>query len=132
MSTPDVDDDIHDIARRFGRRARQKMSWDQPSVRTRHLTVVAAVGLLAIGILATFHAWQLMSGDLAARTDKARLMSGVLSEFAQQAIDRNPTLDREVAIKDDPAVISLLNASTSSTGDLDYVAIVSLDGATIK
>src|SRR4029077_8976853 len=32
----------------------------------------------------------------------------------------------------DPSVTSLLNASTSSAGDFDYVAIVSLEGATIK
>jgi signal transduction histidine kinase len=108
------------------------MSWGQPSVRTRHLTVVVAVVLLAVGTLAAFHAWQLMTVDLGSRTENARLIAGLLSEFAQQAIDRNPTLDREVAIRDDPSVTSLLNASTSTAGDFDYVAIVSLEGATIK
>jgi signal transduction histidine kinase len=108
------------------------MSWGQPSVRTRHLTVVVAVVLLAVGTLAAFNAWQLMSVDLGSRTENARLIAGLLSEFAQQAIDRKPTLDREVAIRDDPSVTSLLNASTSTAGDFDYVAIVSLEGATIK
>ncbi len=108
------------------------MSWGQPSVRTRHLAVVVAVVLLAVGTLAAFNAWQLMSVDLASRTENARLIAGLLSEFAQQAIDRKPTLDREVAIRDDPSVTSLLNASTSTAGDFDYVAIVSLEGATIK
>src|SRR5919201_3329566 len=107
------------------------MRWE-PSVRTRHLTVIIALVLAAVGTLTFFNVSRLLSSKLASKRETAeKLVAAYLFQSAQQAILRSPQQDPQRAISEDQTVRSLLDASCGEDKDFAYIAIVSAEGATI-
>lgn len=106
------------------------MSW-HPSVRTRHLLVIAVLVLAVAVTLTIFNLARLAGSRIAATRAAEKVTSVQIFALAQQAILRNSQMSPQEAIRSDEAVRQLLRAGTEENGDFAYLAIVSTDGATI-
>jgi signal transduction histidine kinase len=108
-----------------------KMSWE-PSVRTRHLTVIISLVLTATATLLCFNVARLLNAHTAAKREAFEKIADPLSAFAQKAILNRPLEDPQMAISVDETVRSLVKAhSTGGSRDFAYAAIIAADGATI-
>ncbi|MFN7947411.1 MAG: ATP-binding protein [Blastocatellia bacterium] len=106
------------------------MSW-HPSVRTRHLLVIAVLVLAVAVTLTVFNLARLAGSRIAATRAAEKVTSVQIFALAQQAILRNSQMSPQEAIRSDEAVRQLLRAGTEENGDFAYLAIISTDGATI-
>lgn len=106
------------------------MSW-HPSVRTRHLLVIAVLVLAVAVTLTIFNLARLAGSRIAATRAAEKVTSVQIFALAQQAILRNSQMAPQEAIRSDEAVRQLLRAGTEENGDFAYLAIVSNDGTTI-
>jgi signal transduction histidine kinase len=106
------------------------MSWE-PSVRTRHLTVIILLIFLITGTLLCFNVARLHNAQTEAKKDAVEKLSDQLFTFSQQAINNFPLEEPQAAIGLDDTVRSLLRASTGENKDFVYCAMVSSDGAII-
>ncbi len=106
------------------------MSWE-PSVRTRHLTVIIFLILLITGTLLCFNIARLLNAQTVSRKDSIERLADQLYTFAQQAINNRPLEEPQVAIGLDETVRSLIKASTGEGKDFIYCAMISSDGAII-
>lgn len=107
------------------------MKWE-PSVRTRHLTVIIFLISLITGVLLCFNTARLLSAEVRARMGVVEnLLLDQLYLFSQQAINTRPLEEPQVAIGLDESVRSLIKASTNEKPDLIYCAIIGLDGQII-
>ncbi|MGH9840210.1 MAG: ATP-binding protein [Blastocatellia bacterium] len=107
------------------------MSWE-PSVRTRHLTVIIFLVLLAAGALMCFNIARLLNAHTAAKHEKFGLLADPISYAAQQAIFTRPLEKPEYAIGLDETVRKLIRASTENQEKgFAYCALVAMDDAII-
>lgn len=107
------------------------MSWE-PSVRTRHLTVIISLVLTATATLLCFNVARLLNAHTAAKREAFEKIADPLSAFAQKAILNRPLEDPQMAISLDETVRALVKAhSTGESRDFAYAAIIARDGATI-
>ncbi len=107
------------------------MSWE-PSVRTRHLTVIIFLVLLAAGALMCFNIARLLNAHTAAKNEKFGLLADPISYAAQQAIFTRPLEKPEYAIGLDETVRKMIRASTENQEKgFAYCALVAMDGAII-
>lgn len=108
-----------------------KMSWE-PSVRTRHLTVIISLVLIATATLLCFNIARLLNAHTAAKREAFEKIADPLSAFAQQAILNRPREEPQMAISVDETVRSLIKApAMGANKDFAYAAIVAANGATI-
>ncbi len=106
------------------------MSWE-PSVRTRHLTVIILLILLITGTLLCFNVARLLNAQTEAKKDAVEKLTDQLFTFSQQAINNFPLEEPQAAIGLDDTVRSLMRASTGENKDFVYCAMISTDGAII-
>jgi signal transduction histidine kinase len=106
------------------------MSWE-PSVRTRHLTVIIFLILVTAGALLCFNLARLLNAHAAAKHDKFRVLEIPIYNSMQQAIFNRPLETPQTAISFDSNVRSLIKAGVSNPKDFAYVALISQDGAVI-
>ncbi len=106
------------------------MSWE-PSVRTRHLTVIIFLILVTASALLCFNLARLLNAHAAAKHEKFGLLDTHVFDAAQQAILNRPLENPQNAIRFDPNVRSLVSASTNDPNGFAYCALISLDGAVI-
>jgi signal transduction histidine kinase len=114
------------------------MSWE-PSVRTRHLTVIIFLIIVTASALLCFNLARLLNAHAAAKREKFKLIEKPIYEATREAILRRPLENSQNAITLDQEVRMLIKASTydpkNSTADdpkvFAYCALVSLDGAVI-
>lgn len=106
------------------------MHW-HPSVRSRHLLVIALLVLAVAGTLTIFTISRLLNARLAAKREVEKATSVQILALAQQAILRNPQLPPQTAISEDETVRNLLQAATGENGDFAWLAIISDQGQTI-
>ncbi len=106
------------------------MSWE-PSVRTRHLTVIIILILVTASALLCFNLARLLNAHGAAKHEKFGLLETPVYNAAQQAIFSRPLEDPKTAIGFDPNVRSLIRAGANDPKGFAYVALISLDGAVI-
>ena len=106
------------------------MSWE-PSVRTRHLTVIIFLILVTAGALLCFNLARLLNAHAAAKHDKFRVLEIPIYNAVQQAIFNRPLETPQTAISFDSNVRSLIKAGVSNPKDFTYVALISQDGAVI-
>jgi signal transduction histidine kinase len=107
------------------------MSWE-PSVRTRHLTVIIFLVLLAAGALMCFNLARLLNAHTGAKHEKFSLLADPISYAAQQAIFTRPLEKPEYAIGLDETVRKMIRASTENQEKgFAFCALVSMDGSII-
>ncbi|MGE0105161.1 MAG: PAS domain-containing sensor histidine kinase [Blastocatellales bacterium] len=106
------------------------MRWE-PSVRTRHLTVIIFLILVVTGALVSFNIARLLNAQTSARRDAIERLTDQLYSFAQQAINNRPLEEPKIAIALDDTVRTLIKASTGENRDFIYCALISTDGAII-
>ena len=106
------------------------MSWE-PSVRTRHLTVIIFLILVTAGALLCFNLARLLNAHASAKHDKFRVLEIPIYNSVQQAIFNRPLETPQTAISFDSNVRSLIKAGVSNPKDFAYVALISQDGAVI-
>src|SRR5262245_38136081 len=107
------------------------MSWE-PSVRTRHLTVIIFLVLPATGSLLCFNIARLLNAHTAAKHEKFGLLAEPISYAAQQAIFTRPLEKPEYAIGLDETVRKMIRASTEDQQKgFAFCALVAMDGAVI-
>ncbi|HQR35902.1 MAG TPA: ATP-binding protein [Blastocatellia bacterium] len=106
------------------------MSWE-PSVRTRHLTVIISLVLIATATLLCFNIARLLNAHTTAKREAFQKVADPLSSFAQKAINTHPLEDQRSAISFDENVRTLIKTNVNETTDFAYVAIVDSDGAII-
>lgn len=106
------------------------MSWE-PSVRTRHLTVIISLVLIATATLLCFNIARLLNAHTTAKREAFQKVADPLSSFAQKAINTHPLEDQRSAISFDENVRTLIKTNVNETTDFAYVAIVASDGAII-
>src|SRR5215510_8567392 len=104
------------------------MSWE-PSVRTRHLTVIIFLILVTASALLCFNLARLLNAHAAAKHEKFGLLETPIYNAAQQAIFNRPLEDPKSAIGFDPNVRSLIKSGANNPKGFAYVALISLDGA---
>ncbi len=107
-----------------------RMSWE-PSVRTRHLTVIIFLILVTAGALLCFNLARLLNAHAAAKHDKFRVLEIPIYNAVQQAIFNRPLETPQAAISFDANVRSLIKSGVSNPRDFAYVALISQDGAVI-
>ncbi len=105
-------------------------SWE-PSVRTRHLTVIIFLILVTAGALLCFNLARLLNAHAAAKREKFGLLETPIYNAAQQAIFNRPLENPISAIGFDSNVRSLIEAGVNDPKGFAYVAMISLDGAVI-
>ncbi len=106
------------------------MSWE-PSVRTRHLTVIISLVLIATATLLCFNIARLLNAHTTAKREAFQKVADPLSSFAQKAINNHPLEDQRSAISIDETVRILIKTSIGENTDFAYAAIVASDGAII-
>jgi signal transduction histidine kinase len=106
------------------------MRWD-PSVRTRHLTVIVALLLVAATALLCFNLTRLLNAQLAAKRKAIETLADQVSLIAQQAILSRPQEPPQTAVGQDQALISLVKASVGDRKDFAYCTIIAADGTVI-
>src|SRR5262245_45003074 len=106
------------------------MSWE-PSVRTRHLTVIIFLILVTAGALLCFNLARLINAHTAAKRDKFGLLEIPVYNAAQQAIFNRPLEDPRTAIGFDSNVRSLIKGGANDSNGFAFVALISPDGAVI-
>ncbi|MGH9769611.1 MAG: sensor histidine kinase [Blastocatellia bacterium] len=106
------------------------MSWE-PSVRTRHLTVIIILILGTSSVLLCFNLARLLNAHAAAKREKFGLLEIPIYNAAQQAIFTRPLETPQTAIGFDSNVRSLIKAGANGPKGFSYVAMISLDGAVI-
>src|SRR5262249_21071719 len=106
------------------------MSWE-PSVRTRHLTVIISLVLVTASALLCFNLARLLSVQVAAKHDKFEALKVPIHNAVQQAIFSRPLEAPQNAIGFDSNLRSLIKAGVSNPKGFSYVALLSLDGAVI-
>jgi signal transduction histidine kinase len=106
------------------------MSWE-PSVRTRHLTVIISLILVTASALLCFNLARLLSVQVTAKHDKFEALKVPIHNAVQQAIFSRPLESPQNAIGFDSNVRSLIKAGVSNPKGFTYVALLSLDGAVI-
>src|SRR5688572_8382626 len=106
------------------------MSWE-PSVRTRHLTVIIGLILAAASALLCFNLARLLSVQIAAKHEKFETLKVPIYNAVQQAIFSRPLEPPQAAIGFDSNVRSLIKSGVSNPKGFAYVALISLDGAVI-
>jgi len=104
------------------------MSWE-PSVRTRHLTVIIFLILVTVSALLCFNLARLLNAHAAAKHDKFGLLEIPVYNTAQQAIFNRPLETPQTAIGFDSNVRALIKAGANNSNGFAYVALISLDGA---
>ena len=107
-----------------------RLRWD-PSVRTRHLAVILALALTAVGALTSFNLTRMLGVRLAARHRAQEALADALYQITQQVILDNPGKDARLLLGNNPAVNALLNASTGPDQEFSYAVLVSADGSPI-
>lgn len=106
------------------------MSW-HPSVRTRHLLMISLLVIAVASVLTIFTITRLISARIASRHDAEAMISAQIYQFAQQAIDRDPTQLPQQAISADPNIRALLASGCLPKGSFSYLTIVSTSGETL-
>jgi signal transduction histidine kinase len=107
------------------------MSWE-PSVRTRHLTVIIFLILLAAGALLCFNIARLLNAHTGAKHEKFGVLAEPISQAAQQALFTRQFEKPEYAIGLDETVRKMIRASTEDQQKgFAYCALVAMDGAII-
>lgn len=106
------------------------MSWE-PSVRTRHLTVIISLILVTASAMLCFNLARLLNVQTAARHDKFRTLEIPIYNAVQQAIFNRPLETPQNAIAFDANVRALIKASVTNPKGFAYVALISPDGAVI-
>ncbi|MEP7271885.1 MAG: ATP-binding protein [Acidobacteriota bacterium] len=107
-----------------------RLRWD-PSVRTRHLAVIVALALTAVGALTCFNLTRLLGVRLAARHRAQEALADALYQITQQVILENPGKDARLLLRDNPAVRALLEASTGPDQEFSHSVLLSADGSLI-
>lgn len=106
------------------------MSWE-PSVRTRHLTVIISLVLIATATLLCFNIARLLNAHTTAKRESFEKIADPLSSFAQRAILTRPLEDQRLAISMDDTVRSLIKTNVGEDKEFAYVSIIATDGAVI-
>jgi signal transduction histidine kinase len=107
------------------------MSWE-PSVRTRHLTVIIFLVILATIAFLCFNTARLLNAHTAAKHEKFALLAEPISDSVQQAIFTRPLEKPEYAIGLDKTVRNMIRVSTEDQQKgFAYCALVGMDGAVI-
>ncbi|MBL8190076.1 MAG: PAS domain-containing protein [Acidobacteria bacterium] len=106
------------------------MSWE-PSVRTRHLTVIISLVLIATATLLCFNIARLLNAHTTAKRESFEKIADPLSSFAQRAILTRPLEDQRMAISMDDTVRSLIKTNAGEDKEFAYVSIIATDGAVI-
>jgi signal transduction histidine kinase len=106
------------------------MKWE-PSVRTRHLTVIIALVLAGAGTLTVFNLSRLLQNVIASTRERQKLAVDYLVLAAQEAIYRNPQQDFHRTISEDATVRTLLKESAGDDKYFAYLAILTAEGAAI-
>jgi signal transduction histidine kinase len=117
------------------------MSWE-PSVRTRHLTVIIFLILVTASALLCFNLARLLNAHAAAKREKFQLIVSPIFNATQAAINSRPLETPQNAITFDQEVRMLIKSSTydpkagpddpkNDPKNFAYCALVSLDGAVI-
>src|SRR5262245_61257628 len=103
------------------------MHWD-PSVRTRHLTVIVALLLVAAGALLCFNLTRLLNLQLTAKHKAIETLADQVTPIAQQAILSHRQEPAQVAGGQDHALATLVKASVGERKDFAYCSIIAEDG----
>jgi hypothetical protein len=74
-----------------------RLRWD-PSVRTRHLAVILALALTAVGALTSFNLTRMLGVRLAARHRAQEALADALYQITQQVILDNPGKDARLLL----------------------------------
>ena len=106
------------------------MSWE-PSVRTRHLTVIIFLVLVTASAMLCFNVARLLNAQTAAKHEKFRALEIPIYNAIQQAIFNRPLETPQTAIAFDANVRSLIKAGVNNPKGFAYVALISLDGVVI-
>jgi signal transduction histidine kinase len=106
------------------------MHWD-PSVRTRHLTVIVALLLVAAVALLCFNLTRLLNFQLAAKHKAIETLADQVTQIAQQTILSHPQVSPQVAVSQDPALAALVKSSVGDRKDFVYCTIIAADGTII-
>src|SRR5262245_26444075 len=106
------------------------MTWE-PSVRTRHLTVIIFLVTLITGAILCFSIARLLSIQTTDKKEAAKTLTDQLFTFAQRAINNRPLDEPQVSIQIDEAVRSLIKASTGESKEFIYCAIIASDESVI-
>src|SRR5262245_56357974 len=106
------------------------MTWE-PSVRTRHLTVIIFLILVTASALLCFNLARLLNAHAASKHEKFDLLKAPIYNAAQQAIFNRPLESPQMAIGIDSNVRSLIKVGANDPNGFSYVALIALDGAVI-
>jgi signal transduction histidine kinase len=107
-----------------------RLKWE-PSVRTRHLAVILALSLTALGALTAYNLSRMLGVRVAARHRAQEALADALYQITQQVILENPGNDPRPLLRGNPAVAALLNASAGPDQEFSYAILVSADGSPI-
>ncbi|HKX30207.1 MAG TPA: ATP-binding protein [Blastocatellia bacterium] len=106
------------------------MTWE-PSVRTRHLTVIIFLVTLVTGAILCFSIARLLNTQTTAKIEGFEPIANQLFTFAQRAINNRPLEEPQVSIGIDESVRSLIKANTGENREFVYCALIASDDAII-
>lgn len=106
------------------------MSWD-PSVRTRHFTVITALLLVAVVAWLCFNLTRQLNTQLAAKHRALETLADQVTLIAQQAILRRPQETPQAAVGQDQALTALVKATIGDRKEFAYCTIIAEDGTII-
>lgn len=107
-----------------------RMSWD-PSVRTRHFTVITALLLVAVVAWLCFNLTRQLNTQLVAKHRAVETLADQVTLIAQQAILSRPQETPQAAVGQDQSLTALVKATIGDRKDFAYCAIIAEDGTII-
>lgn len=109
---------------------RLQFRWD-PSVRTRHVLVILALSLTALGLLCGFSLTRLLGVKIAAKHRAQESLADALFSIAQHTINEQPNEEETTLLREERALATLLQAQTGAEREFTYTALLTVDGATL-
>ncbi len=100
----------------------------EPSVRTRHLTVIIALSLATVAAMTSFNLSRLVTLRVQDKARSHQALADALFQIAQPEILARPEANALSLLSENEAVRRMLSAVTGPDKDFSYVALISADG----
>ena len=100
----------------------------EPSVRTRHLTVIIALSLATVTAMTSFNLSRLVTLRVQDKARSHQALADALFQIAQPEILARPEANALSLLRENEAVRRMLSAVTGPDKDFSYVALTSADG----
>jgi signal transduction histidine kinase len=100
----------------------------EPSVRTRHLAVIIALSLVAVGTITSINLSRLVTLRIQDKARSHQALADALFQIAQPEILNSPQADALTLLSGNKSVQTMMTVTTGPEKDFSYVALISFEG----